>query len=347
MFVYSFCLHLAIGYVGCYEFIQNVHMSDENKNPDVRDEVLGSPCLKTLVQSGSLQRFENQFSISEKDNKNKLIENKPNPTIRQTVTETVLKSLDMNVNPCDNFFKFACGGYIKEKDPPSGGQWAFSRPSNRIRGAVKVEIQSIVKQSDQSPLKKAKQLFQSCMDEQTIEIRGGEPILKHLSALGGWPVLGTWDSKNFDYIDLLAATKPLLKDWQFHNQMSGVIIGMTVQKDFGEKGPYAIYLDQPRLGQFDFSGLSNHEVYRLGRHNLYNKAYEEYLVDVAVSLGAHPNIAKKDMCDVVEFETALAKIMLFEEERRLVDIRYNKISILEMSIRYPKIDWLRFLRKIT
>ncbi|CAC5413371.1 MMEL1 [Mytilus coruscus] len=319
-------------------------------NSNVRGEVPGSPCLKTLVQSGSVQRFENQFSIFEKDNKNKLIKHEsnpqPNPTMRQTITETVLKSLDMSVNPCDNFFKFACGGYIKETNPPSGDQWAFGRPRNRIRDAVKAEIQSIVKQSDQIPLKKAKQLFQSCMDQQTIEIRGVEPILKYLSALGGWPVLGTWDSKNFDYIDLLAATKPVLKDWQFHYQMSGVVIGMTVQKDFGEKGPYAIYLDQPRLGQFDFSGLPNQEVYRLGRHNLYNKAYEEYLVDVAVSLGAHPNIAKKDMCDVVEFETALAKIMLFEEERRLVNIRYNKISILEMSIRYPKIDWLRFLRKI-
>ncbi|CAC5413370.1 MMEL1 [Mytilus coruscus] len=319
-------------------------------NSVVRGKVAGSPCLKTLVQSGSMQRFENQFSIFEKDNKNKLIKHEPNPqpnpTMRQTITETVLKSLDMNVNPCDNFFKFACGGYIKETNPPSGDQWAFGRPRDRIRDAVKVEIQSIVKQSDQIPLKKAKQLFQSCMDQQTIETRGVEPILKYLSALGGWPVLGTWDSKNFDYIDLLAVTKPLLKDWQFDYQMSGVVIGMTVQKDFGEKGPYAIYLDQPRLGQFDFFGLPNQEVYRLGRHNLYNKAYEEYLVDVAVSLGAHPNIAKKDMCDVVEFETALAKIMLFEEERRLVNIRYNKISILEMSIRYPKIDWLRFLSKI-
>ena len=115
-------------------------------------------------------------------------------------------------------------------------------------------------------------------------------------------------------------------------------------KDFGQLGKYAIYLDQPRFGQYGFSVQSNHEVYRLGKNSIYNKAYEEYLVDIAVALGANLVVAKQDMCDVVKFETELAKSVLYEEERRRVDIRYNKIGILELSLRYPKIDLLRYLR---
>jgi hypothetical protein len=53
-------------------------------------------------------------------------------------------------------------------------------------------------------------------------------------------------------------------------------------KDFGKKGQYAIYLDQPSFGQYGFFALPNHEVYRLGNNSIYNKAYEEYLVDIAV-----------------------------------------------------------------
>jgi len=50
-----------------------------------------------------------------------------------------------------------------------------------------------------------------------------------------------------------------------------------------------------------FFALPNHEVYRLGKNSIYNKAYEEYLVDIAVALGANPVVAKLDMCDVVKF----------------------------------------------
>jgi predicted metalloendopeptidase len=63
-----------------------------------------------------------------------------------------------------------------------------------------------------------------------------------------------------------------------------------------------------------------------------------------VALGANPVVANLDMCDVVKFETELAKSTLHEEERRRVDIRYNKISILELSLRYPKIDLVRYIR---
>ena len=79
--------------------------------------------------------------------------------------------------------------------------------------------------------------------------------------------MGSWDYKNFDYIDLLGRTRPLMKDYEFHYQPTGAIIGMIIQKDLGKNDQYSIYLDQPSFGQYSFSRLPNHEVYRLGKNS--------------------------------------------------------------------------------
>ena len=300
------------------------------------------PYFMTLVDSGNSIQFENQFRRFENSNSNE--NEKKSESRPPSVAERLLSDMDMNVNPCDNFYKFSCGGYIERSNNTDGVSNAFSKPGDRISETVKTELEKELSNSDPKPLLKAKKLYRSCMDENSIERQGIAPVLLFLSDRGGWPVLGSWDYKNFDYIDLLARTRPLIRDYEFHYLPTGAIIGMVIQKDFGKKGQYAIYLDQPSFGQYGFFALPNHEVYRLGKNSIYNKAYEEYLVDIAVALGANPVVANLDMCDVVKFETELAKSALYEEERRRVDIRYNKISILELSLRYPKIDLVRYIR---
>lgn len=60
-------------------------------------------------------------------------------------------------------------------------------------------------------------------------------------------------------------------------------------------------LDEPGLGlnrEYIIHGLENESV----------KAYYDYMVDTAKMLGADEDRAKKEMSEVVKFETALAKV---------------------------------------
>ena len=47
------------------------------------------------------------------------------------------------------------------------------------------------------PFRLVKSLYQSCMDTDTIEARGVQPLLNVLKAMGGWPLLEgpAWNEK--------------------------------------------------------------------------------------------------------------------------------------------------------
>ena len=53
-----------------------------------------------------------------------------------TAAGAILKSMDDAVNPCDNFYQFACGGWIKSNPIPAGeSRWStfsFLRKQNEL-----------------------------------------------------------------------------------------------------------------------------------------------------------------------------------------------------------------------
>ena len=50
--------------------------------------------------------------------------------------------MDQNVNPCDDFFKFACGGYVKKSTIPDhlGKKSMFSDLNEELKEQVKKNI---------------------------------------------------------------------------------------------------------------------------------------------------------------------------------------------------------------
>jgi len=59
-------------------------------------------------------------------------------------------------------------------------------------------LETPITQADGNATKKAKTLFMSCIDEDTIEKRGEQPLIKLLDEeFGGWPLLKS-ESKNIE-----------------------------------------------------------------------------------------------------------------------------------------------------
>ncbi|KAL3862332.1 hypothetical protein ACJMK2_008309 [Sinanodonta woodiana] len=257
----------------------------------------------------------------------------------------ILNSLDMSVNPCDNFYDFACGSWRKSNVIPE------DRSSIDVVVSLRDKVQIILKYllevenraSDLSAFKSARDLYASCVNEDLIEKRNISVAIPLLEELGGWPVLGNqlggnWKESEFDLIKLLVG---VLK--YYHKPL----IQMDIENDLKETTKKIIYLDQPEFG------LPSRAYLVEPQYEDRRQAYKKLAVSVAVFFGADPNVAETDMQDVLKFEIDIANITMKSEDRRNAEELYNAFTINELSknITEPKNDtieftWLRYIKSV-
>ena len=116
-------------------------------------------------------------------------------------------------------------------------------------------------------------------------------------------------------------------------------------------------LDQPGLGmarEYLMKGLKDPDV----------QAYQEYMQDVALLLGADKDTVINDIKETIKFEIELAKISLprsipsptdqisrrlkclFREERRDASKLYNPMKVSELTTLDPTTPWLEYINTI-
>lgn len=64
------------------------------------------------------------------------------------------------------------------------------------------------------------------------------------------------------------------------------------------------------------------------------KAYFDYMIDIAVIMGADKETAVRELTDSLNFEIALANISLPLEERRNATKLYNPMRLYELQVEY-------------
>lgn len=117
----------------------------------------------------------------------------------------MLSYLDENLDPCENFYNFACGSYLKtttiseEKVTVD----AFSNVRDLVKQQLNIILNEPITPEDSKPFLLAKQFYASCLNQATIEERGIKPMADILEALGGWPVLkgNLWSDGAFDWVE--------------------------------------------------------------------------------------------------------------------------------------------------
>uniref|UniRef100_A0A3Q3LZ48 Neprilysin n=1 Tax=Mastacembelus armatus TaxID=205130 RepID=A0A3Q3LZ48_9TELE len=95
----------------------------------------------------------------------------------------LIESMDATIDPCEDFFQFACGGWLKKHVIPetSSVYTTFDILRDELEIILKVE-------GEATALTKAKTLYKSCINESLIELRGGFPLLDILPDVFEWPM---------------------------------------------------------------------------------------------------------------------------------------------------------------
>nr|QHX41524.1 endothelin-converting enzyme 2-like isoform X1 [Octopus vulgaris] len=255
-----------------------------------------------------------------------------------TVASTVLNSMDKTVDPCKDFFQYACGGWIKNHPIPSGystwGTFGVLRKQNQI--IMKHVIEEKYKNLNSTAKMKAQLYYQSCMDaNKTKEKLGRKPLVKFMKDVGSWNIsnlFGVWDVKKWDFESLLT---------KVHNIESGALFYMWILADNRNSSRNIIKIDQ---GGLDLSSPQYYLNKTITEDKILSAALE-YMTTIGVLLGGEKNDTYNQMLEILEFETEIANITTPAEERQDEEKQYHKMTVKELQTLAPFINWQKYLNE--
>ncbi|KAJ8929212.1 hypothetical protein NQ314_018091 [Rhamnusium bicolor] len=208
----------------------------------------------------------------------------------------VLEYMDTNVDPCDDFYEFTCGNFLKKTNIPDdkSSVTSFSIISDMLQEQLRTMIEEPIQPHEPKPFQLTKTLYRACMNKTLIESEGLETIHAILKELGGWPVLdgAKWSEANFDWRQSVYRFRKVGYSVDY-------FIDFSVGVDVKNSTKRIIDLDQASLGlrrEFLTKGLDDKIV----------RAYYNYMVDIAVLFGADRDSAVRELRESLDFEIKLA-----------------------------------------
>ncbi|CAG4955091.1 unnamed protein product [Colias eurytheme] len=248
----------------------------------------------------------------------------------------LLLNMDESVDPCDDFYDFACGSFVKNTRIPDDKTSVntFSIITDQLQEQIRSLLDDPISSDEPKPFVLAKTLYQACMNRTAIEARGIQPLLDMLRNLGGWPVLDgdNWDESSFSWTEAV---------YKFRHAGYSVdyFLDFSISVDVKNSTNRIIDLDQASL-------VLSREYLNRGFKDKLVQAYYEYMVDIAALLGADRARAELELKDSLQFEIKLANISLPLEKRRNATSLYNPMTIAQLQEKYPKIPWLSYVNRL-
>jgi putative endopeptidase len=237
-----------------------------------------------------------------------------------------LTAIDKSVDPCVDFYQYACGTWMKKNPiPPDQATWGrFDELQQRnleILHRILEEAAKPVAGRD-AVTQKIGDYYAACMDEKAIDAKGLAPLEPELKRIR--------DLKDTSQLAGVIAHE--------HTVGIGTLFVFNSGQDFKDSTSVVAQFDQGGLG------LPEREYYLKddAKSVELQKKYVAHVTKMFQLAGDKPDVAAAHAEAVMKFETALAKGSMDQVSRRDPEKVYHKMTRQELAALAPGFHWTEY-----
>ena len=237
-----------------------------------------------------------------------------------------VKAIDKAADPCQDFYQFACGNWLKANPIPADqARWGrFNELDERNKMALRAILQEAARPEPgrDSVTRQIGDYYAACMDDKGIDARGLAPL-----------------TAEFDRIQQLSGKAQLAEEIA-HLHRIGVasLFEFSSGQDFKDSTKVVAQLDQGGIGMPDRDYYLKDDPKSVELRQKY-VAHVQRMFELA---GRNPETAKANAATVMRIETELAKGSLDNVSRRDPEKIYHPMKRADVAALAPAFQWEQY-----